>query len=329
MSAFNDDDKNDKKKSNTDEYEDLHSRLANLQGVDKEKLGTETELFDRLKNLTGRTPVVLEATAPAKSEEELQQGEDELAEKFKSIFGKKPMVYEEDGESSSNNNNINTTNILLNDVKNFENNNVDISNLKNNFAYDGNDDDIDLLFAETSNVDEEGIIQDAGMFLGSLNVNNNDNTNINVHNTTTTTIDDNDTTVHVIQLGGGDDVISNEAEDLMKQTKEIVDLEKKIGKNYRKKTKKPTANNNSNNIVNNVFDNMNSAFGDVDDDEVRQLILKAKQQARLDQKFGNATTTNSNDKKKMEEDEESDKSSSVSDVTSEDDDDSSNYNDDY
>ena len=81
--------------------------------------------------------------------------------------------------------------------------------------------------------------------------------------------------------------------------------------------------------VNNVFDNMNSAFGDVDDDEVRQLILKAKQQARLDQKFGNATTTNSNDKKKMEEDEESDKSSSVSDVTSEDDDDSSNYNDDY
>ena len=78
----------------------------------------------------------------------------------------------------------------------------------------------------------------------------------------------------------------------------------KIGKNYRKKTKKPTANNNSNNIVNNVFDNMNSAFGDVDDDEVRQLILKAKQQARLDQKFGNATTTNSNDKKKMEEDEE-------------------------
>ena len=122
MSAFNDDDKNDKKKSNTDEYEDLHSRLANLQGVDKEKLGTETELFERLKNLTGRTPVVLEATAPAKSEEELQQGEDELAEKFKSIFGKKPMVYEEDGESSSNNNNINTTNILLNDVKNFENN---------------------------------------------------------------------------------------------------------------------------------------------------------------------------------------------------------------
>ena len=104
------------------------------------------------------------------------------------------------------------------------NNNVDISNLKNNFAYDGNDDDIDLLFAETSNVDEEGIIQDAGMFLGSLNVNNNDNTNINVHNTTTTIIDDNDTTVHVNQLGGGlDKALTRDYSELVKRFNKYLD----------------------------------------------------------------------------------------------------------
>ena len=150
----------------------------------------EQSLYDRFKKLTGRAPVVLEATAPPKSDDELKKGEEDLTKQFQSIFGTKPFAYSDTRNPKKNGNDLAGTlensNVKQKDeelAKRFEsifgerpvaygergscrdkalgkqaaNEMVSdnwVAETVNNLPYDGNDDEIDLLFAETEDVNE-------------------------------------------------------------------------------------------------------------------------------------------------------------------------------
>ena len=58
---------------------------------DANKKGEE-ELAKRFRDIFGKEPMVNQANQAPKSEAELKKGEEELAKRFRDIFGKEPMV---------------------------------------------------------------------------------------------------------------------------------------------------------------------------------------------------------------------------------------------
>lgn len=246
----------------------------------------EEELAHRFKLIFGKEPMVNQANRPPKSKAELKKGEDELAQRFKSIFGKKPMVYDDDdADNNTNNNNVNTR----------ENSDIKVT-------YDCNDDDIDLLFAETEYLNDGEIVQDTDILLSSLSsMNGSKADSVNVNN-----IEKN--TVHMVHLMPQGNIISDEAEDLIRQTKEKMQLGE--GKNTTTKYNHAKSSDTSKFLFNNADD-----FNNDIDDEVREVIIKANEEARLDKKFGlsqKETQPNGNEICGYMDDDNSDEESSVS-----------------
>ena len=267
--------------------------MSAFSGGDGDKgAGEEQSLYDRFKKLTGRAPVVLEATAPPKSDDELKKDEEDLAKQFQSIFGTKPFAYHDSRDLT--NSDVHVTEAFESDnvkqkdeelARRFESifgerpvaygergtcggeasaketaiGNVSdnwISETVNKLPYDGNDDEIDLLFAETEDANKGDLADSTASFLGEVRLKTGNNTY-------------------------GEDgvvvtsIISDEAEKLIKQTKQNVVLERSMG-NTNVDGSRPAL--------------FGSSFGisdnDTLDDEVLEVIRKAKEEATLDNKFG-------------------------------------------
>ena len=80
--------------------------MSAFSGKDNKGSDEEQSLYDRFKKLTGRAPVVLEATAPPKSDDELKKGEEDLTKQFQSIFGTKPFAYSDTRNPKNNGNDL-------------------------------------------------------------------------------------------------------------------------------------------------------------------------------------------------------------------------------
>ena len=267
--------------------------MSAFSGKDNKGSDEEQSLYDRFKKLTGRAPVVLEATAPPKSDDELKKGEEDLAKQFQSIFGAKPFAYS-DARHPANNGSIDlaksheSTNVKQKDeelAKRFEsifgerpvaygergscrdkalgkqaaNEMVSdnwVAETVNNLPYDGNDDEIDLLFAETEDANEGDDLIASVASLGKVGLN---------------CVKGTDGEDGVVVAG----FVSDEAEELIKQTKQNVILEQHM---------------NCTDVDRSRSTLFETTFGIADndtlDDEVLEVIRKAKEEAILDKKFG-------------------------------------------